>query len=92
MLGNQLRLEGALAVSGHLNRQFVKLTLQGLPALAVAGVSGQILDRLILAMTEVIGHLGFQCFLNQKLRDLLEQPAFANQVFRLSVVSQQAVQ
>ena len=40
----------------------------------------------------VIGHFGFQRLLNQQLGELLEQPVLANQVFRLSVISQQAVQ
>jgi hypothetical protein len=43
-------------------------------------------------MAEVISHLHFQRLLNQQLRELLEQPVLTNQVFRLSVISQQAVQ
>ena len=46
---DQLRLEGALTVSGYLDRQLAKLALQGLRALAVARVSGQILYRLVLS-------------------------------------------
>ncbi|KXB32585.1 hypothetical protein AT959_02580 [Dechloromonas denitrificans] len=92
VLRNQLRLERAVAITGNLNGQFAELTLQGLPALAVAGVAGRILHRLILAMAEVVGHLRFQRLLDQQLGQLLEQPILANQVFRLAVVSQQAVQ
>jgi integrase len=43
-------------------------------------------------MAEVIGHLRFQRFLDQQFGQLLEQAMLANQVFRLSVISQQAVQ
>jgi hypothetical protein len=46
---------------------------------------------IVFAVAEVIGHLRFQRFLVQRLRELLEQPVLANQVFRLSVISQQAV-
>jgi|APCry1669189070_1035195.scaffolds.fasta_scaffold00217_6 hypothetical protein len=48
--------------------------------------------RLVLAVTKVIDHLGFQRLLNQQLRELLEQPVLTNQVFRLSIISQQAIQ
>ena len=44
---------------GDLDQQFAELALQGLLALAVTGVPGQILDGFVLALTEVIGHLGF---------------------------------
>ena len=91
MLGDQLRLKGAVTISGTLNQQLAKLTLQGLLAFAITGVAGQILYRLVLAVAELIGHLGFQRFLDQQFRELLEQPVLANQVFGLSVISQQAV-
>jgi len=76
----------------NLYRQFAKLALQRLTALAVAGVACGVLDGFVLAVAKVIGHLGFQRLLDQQLGELLEQPIFANQVFRLSVISQQAVQ
>lgn len=46
----------------------------------------------ILAVAEVVGHLGFQRLLDQQLGELLEQAVLANQVFRFPIFSQQAVQ
>ncbi len=43
----------------------------------------------ILAVAQVVGHLGLQRPLHQGLGELLEQPVLANQVFRLLVISQQ---
>jgi len=40
----------------------------------------------------VDGLKGFQRFLDQQFGELLEQPVLANQVFRLSIISQQTVQ
>jgi hypothetical protein len=92
VLRDQLRLERAVAVTRNINRQFAELALQGLLALAIAGIAGGVLYRLILAMAKVVSHLRFQRLLDQQLSKLLEQPVLANQVFRLTVISQQAVQ
>lgn len=43
-------------------------------------------------MAGVIGHLDFQRLLDQQLGKLHEHPVLTNQVFRLSVISQLAVQ
>lgn len=42
-------------------------------------------------MLQVLGHLGFQRALDQHLGELLGQVVFANPVFRLFVIDQQAV-
>jgi hypothetical protein len=57
-LGNQLRLECAVTVAGDFDRQFAKLFLQSLAALAISHDASRIIDRLALAMTEVLAHLG----------------------------------
>jgi hypothetical protein len=88
----ELWFEGAVAVSGYLNGQLAKFALEGLLALAVAGVAGTILDRFVLAVAEVIGHFGFEGFLDQQFGKLFQQPVLTDQVFRLPVISQQAIQ
>ena len=39
VLGDELGLEAAMAVAGHLDGQFAEIALEGLLALAVAGVA-----------------------------------------------------
>ena len=92
MLRDQLRLEASLPVAGNLDRQLAKITLQRLLALAVAGVAGGVGHRLVLAMSQVLGHLRIERTLDQQLGQLLERAVLANQVFRLLVVRQQAIQ
>ena len=65
MLGNELGLEGAEAVTGNFYRQFAELPFERLPALPVARIAGRILYRLILAVAEMVGHLRFQRLLDQ---------------------------
>jgi hypothetical protein len=48
VFGNQLRLEGAVAVTGNFYRQFAELPFERLPALPVARIAGRVLYRLIL--------------------------------------------
>ena len=91
MLGNQLRLECALAVAGNVQWQLTKIALQGLGTVAVAGVAGAVGDGTAHSVAEVFGHLGFKRPLNQHLGQLLEQAVLANQVFGFLVVDQQGV-
>lgn len=90
MLGDQLRLERAIAVAGNLDGQFVELALEGLAAAAVARVASGVGDRFVLVVTEVLGHLGIQRLLDQQLGQLLEQAVLADQVFGFTIVGQQA--
>ena len=92
VLGNQLRLEAALAVAGHLDRQRAELALERLAAAAVAGVAGRVGHRRMPVVAEVLGHLGVQRLLHQQLGQLLEQAVLADQVLGLLVVRQQAGQ
>jgi hypothetical protein len=57
-----------------------------------SGRAGGVLDRLVLAVAEVIGHLGSQRVFEQQFGELLEQSVLTNQVTWLPVISQKAVQ
>ncbi len=70
MLGDELRLEGAVPMAGNLDRQFAEAPFQRLPAFAVAGVAGRIGDRLMLGVAQVLGHLGLQRRLHQGFGEL----------------------
>jgi len=87
MLGDDLRLKAALAVTGDFDRQFAKLTLECLVTYAVSGVAGRIGNGFMFAMPKVGFHLGLQCALNDSFRKLLEQAMFANQVVRFLITS-----
>jgi len=89
VFGDDLRLEGAVAIAWNFNRQLAKVALQRLFALAVAGVAGRIGDGLMFVVTEVFGHFGFEGFLDQQLGQLLEQAVLADQVFGFLVVAEQ---
>jgi hypothetical protein len=91
MLGNQLRLECALAVAGNIQWQFTKIALQGLGTVTVAGVAGAVANSAAPTVAEVFGHLGFECTLNQHLGKLLEQAVLANQVFGFLIVGQKRI-
>lgn len=55
VFGNEPRLEAAVPVPRHFNRQFAKLALQRLLALAVAGITGGIRHRFMLPVAEMFG-------------------------------------
>lgn len=67
MLGDELRLEAPVPVSGYLDGQLTEFTLERLAVLAVAGVAGRIGDWLVLAVAKVNLRLGLQCALDQRL-------------------------
>ncbi len=92
VLGDELRLETTVAVAWHLNGQFAEVALEGLPALAVAGVASGVGHRFVAFVAEVFGQFGVQGSLDQQLGQLLEQTVLANEVFRFLVVGQQARQ
>jgi hypothetical protein len=92
VLGNQMGLEAAVAVTGHLNGQLTEIALERLLALAVAGVTAHIGNGFVALVAQVLSELGVQCPLDQQLGQLLEQAAVADEVFRFLVVGQQAGQ
>ena len=51
VLGNQLRLEGAMPVTGNCDRQLAELAFECLSTLAVVGVAGGISHQFVLAVT-----------------------------------------
>ena len=82
VLGDELRLEAAMAVAWHFDGQFAELALEGLLALAVAGVASGVGHRLVAFMAQVLSQLGVQGSLDQQLGQLLEQAVLADEVFR----------
>ena len=57
-------------------------TLEGLPALAVAGVASVVGHRFVALMAQVLGQLSVQGSFDQQLGQLLEQAVLADEVFR----------
>ena len=55
VLGDELGLKAAVAVTGHRDRQFAEIALERLLALAVTGVASYIGDGLVTLVTEVFG-------------------------------------
>ena len=86
VLGDQLRLEGAVPVAGNFNRQMAEVAFERLLALAVAGVASSVGDQFVLAVAEMLGQFGIERLLDQQLGQLLEQAVFTNQVFWFLVV------
>ena len=91
VLGHDLRLKAAIAISGDVDGQLAKLALERFLALAVSGVSPGVGNWLVLAVPKVLSHLGFKGTLDQSFGQLLEKPVFSNEVFRFFVIRQQAV-
>ena len=81
-----------MAFAGHFDGQFAELALEGLLALAVAGVASGVGHCLVAFMAQVLSQLSVQSSLDQQLGQLLEQAVLADEVFRLLVVGQQARQ
>ena len=92
MLGDELGLKAAVAVAWHFDGQFAEIALEGLLALAVAGVAAGVGHGFMALVAQVFGQFGVQRLLHEQLGQLLEQAVLANQVFRLLVVGQQAGQ
>src|SRR5690606_30101530 len=81
-----------MAVAWHFDGQFAELALEGLLALAVAGVASGVGHRLVAFMAQVLSQLSVQGSLDQQLGKLLEQTVLADEVFGLLVVGQQTRQ
>lgn len=65
MLGDELRLEAAVTVSGNLDGQFTELALERLLALAVAGIVGNVGHRSVTVVAQVLGQFGLQSLLDE---------------------------
>ena len=73
-LGMSWGSEAAMTVARHLDGQLAEIALEGLPALAVAGVASRVGHRLVAFMAQVLSQLSVQSSLDQQLGQLLEQP------------------
>jgi|GEM_PF-3433242 len=71
VLGDDLRLEAAVAVAGDFNRQFAEFALQRLPGFAVTGVARGVGNRLVPGVAQVSGHFGFESPFHQAFGELL---------------------
>ncbi len=92
MLLDNLRLEGTVTITGHLDGQFTELALELLATEAVTGIASRVADRLMLIVTQMVGQLGIQRTLDQLLGQLLEDAFGTDQVFRFLVVGQELIQ
>ena len=89
MFADDLRLKGALAVAGNLQRQCAEIAFECLGAVAVADVGGVVNDTAALAVSQVVRHFDLQRTFDQHLGQLLEQAVLAYQVFGFGVIAKQ---
>src|ERR1041384_7210296 len=89
--GYDLRFERPIAIPRRLERQLAEVAFQGFGSLAVTRVAAVVAGLVVFRIAEMIGHLGLHGPLQQRFRELLQQPVFANDVFGLLVVRQQFV-
>jgi hypothetical protein len=78
-LRDDLGLEAAIPVAGHLDLDRPDLGQHRLRAAPVTGVPAVTALGVVLAVAEVIGELALERGLHQPLPELCEQPAFAGQ-------------
>jgi hypothetical protein len=79
-LADDLGLEAAVAVAGHVNPHRPDLGQHRLAAVAVAGVPAIAAHGVMLAVAEVVGQLAFQGGLDQPLGELGQQPTLPGQL------------
>ena len=92
VLLDELRLKAAVSVSGNLDLDVALVGTQPLAAPAVPTIALFFRWRLTLVVTQVLIELGVHGSVDQRRRQLLQQPIRSSQVFRLAVVLQQLVQ
>ncbi len=91
-LGDQAGLEAALPVARSLDLERAVLALHGLAAHAVAPVRLHERRLLPVLVAQVLGQLGAQHPLHQRLPEILHQPAVAQLVLRPLAALQQLIQ
>ena len=91
MLLDDLRLEGPVAIPRHLDRHRPEAPFERLRRLPVARVAAVVPGCFMLLIADVLGQFRGHRPLQQPLRQLLQQPVLADQVFGLLVVLQQIV-
>ncbi|GAB3003113.1 hypothetical protein GCM10023080_081010 [Streptomyces pseudoechinosporeus] len=77
---DDLRLEGAGGVPGHLHLDRTHVGQHGLRPGAVAAVAVVLPGRIVLLIADVVGDLALQGGLQHPLGQLLQQPALAGQL------------
>jgi hypothetical protein len=89
---DDLRVEAAVGVAGHLDLDRPDLGEYRLGAGSVAGVATTAAGRVVLVIAQVLGHLRVQCSLEHVLGQLVEQPVRADQLDALFLrLSQQSL-
>ena len=91
VLGDDLRLEGGVAVARHGNGEGAEVAFEGLGGLAVAGVAAFVAFGVVLGVAEVMGEFGLHGAFEQGFGELLEQAIFAEHVVGLFIVLEQFV-
>src|SRR5512137_383905 len=92
MLGDEQRLKSPLPITRDIQRQFAKVPFDRLAAFAIARIAALIGDRIMASMAEMVGQFGLHRPFIDSLGQLLQQPRFTNQVFRLFIVHQKLIQ
>ncbi|GAA2955114.1 hypothetical protein GCM10020227_22760 [Streptomyces flavovirens] len=82
---DDLRFEGALAVTGHGYLYRADIGQHGLATGSVAAVAAVLPRRVVLVIAEVVGDLALQGGLQEPLGQLLEQPTLAGQLQALGL-------
>src|ERR1039457_1474936 len=91
VLGDDPRLQASVPVARRLRVDLPEIAFQFLLAAAVARVAAVVADRVVLLIAHVLGQLGVHRPLQEGLRQLLEKPILANDVFRVLVARQKCV-
>jgi hypothetical protein len=73
-LGHDLRLEGAIPVARHVDRDRTVRRGNCLARAAITRVTGAGAGQIVAGVAELVGHLGLQGALDHGLGHLVEQP------------------
>src|SRR5712692_7098104 len=81
-LGDNLRLEAAVAVARYRELDRAVVAEHRFARMAVAAVSAASAGRVALLVPQMLAQLGTQCALQQFLLELFEEPLFTEQILR----------
>ncbi len=87
-LFDQHGVEGAIAITGHLQLDIPVNRAHRLAAFAIAGVAGVLAIARVLGIAQVSGHLSIKGSFGDTLSQLFEQAALAEDVFRTGAAGQ----
>src|SRR5713226_9564378 len=88
-LGDDLRLEAAVAVARYRELDRAVVAEHRFARMAVAAVSAASARRVALLVPQMLAQLGTQCALQQFLLELFEEPLFTEQILRGAISLQQ---